>query len=153
MKHFSEEELVAYQLCESDDASAVRKHLELCPPCAAVSDAIAETLRMFSAEKVHEADLDGNWRRLRSSLRVLEPEPRHRHAPLMLLRELGLRDRQAPLCAVAGPWARPSPMAPLARCRGTLGNAITMASLCALGTARWQHLLMPFSGLALRLRD
>ena len=78
MKHFSEEELVAYQLCESDDASAVRKHLELCPPCAAVSDAIAETLRMFSAEKVHEADLDGNWRRLRSSLRVLEPEPRRR---------------------------------------------------------------------------
>jgi hypothetical protein len=75
MKHFSEEELIAYQLHESREESDVRAHLEICLPCAAVSDAIAETLRVFSAERVPEPDLNHNWERLRGNLSVLEAKP------------------------------------------------------------------------------
>jgi hypothetical protein len=76
MKHYSEEELIAYQLQESAEERGIRAHLEVCLTCAAVSDAVAETLRVYSAERVPEPDLEHNWQRLRGSLSVLEPEPR-----------------------------------------------------------------------------
>ncbi len=47
MRHFSEDELIAYQLHEAIEAAAVRKHLEECSACAEVSESIAETLRVF----------------------------------------------------------------------------------------------------------
>jgi hypothetical protein len=75
MKHFSEEELIAYQLHENEDEREVRRHLELCSPCAALSDSIAETLRVFSAEPVPEPDFDRSWERLRVSLPMLAPKP------------------------------------------------------------------------------
>jgi hypothetical protein len=78
MKHFSEEDLIAYQLQESSDATAIRRHLEVCPECASVSESIAETLRIFSADPVPQPDLDRNWQRLRGNLTVLTPEPRRR---------------------------------------------------------------------------
>ena len=74
MKHFSEEELIAYQLHESQDASAISRHLESCSECADVSESIAETLRVFSADPVPQPDLEHSWQRLRASLGVLTPQ-------------------------------------------------------------------------------
>jgi hypothetical protein len=71
--HFTENELIAYQLHDSPDAKAIRLHLEACTPCAELSESIAETLRVFSAEPVPEANLEHNWQRLRGSLPILHP--------------------------------------------------------------------------------
>jgi len=71
MKHFPEEDLIAYQLHESSNETAIRRHLEECVQCAAVSESIAETLRVFSAEPVPKLDLERNWQRLRGNLSVL----------------------------------------------------------------------------------
>jgi hypothetical protein len=76
MKHFSEEDLVSYQLHESPDEGAVSRHLERCSECADLSESIAETLRVFSAEPVPQPDLERNWQRLRGNLSVLTPERR-----------------------------------------------------------------------------
>ena len=46
MKHFSEEELIAYQLHESSNEAAISGHLERCSDCADLSESIAETLRI-----------------------------------------------------------------------------------------------------------
>ena len=50
MNHLSEEDLIAYQLHESASASSseasIQSHLEHCVECAALSDSIAETLRV-----------------------------------------------------------------------------------------------------------
>jgi hypothetical protein len=74
MKHFSEEELIAYQLHESQNAGAISRHLESCSECAEVSESIAETLRVFSADPVPQPDLEHNWQRLRGNLGVLTPQ-------------------------------------------------------------------------------
>lgn len=76
MTHFSEEDLIAYHLHESGDEDAVERHLEYCSDCAAVSDSIAETLRIFSSEPVPQPDFERNWQRLRGNLSVLTPERR-----------------------------------------------------------------------------
>jgi hypothetical protein len=76
MKHFSEEELIAYQLRESSEEDAISKHLESCPECADLSESIAETLRVFSADPVPQPDMERNWQRLRGNLSVLTPELR-----------------------------------------------------------------------------
>jgi hypothetical protein len=77
MKHFSEDELVAYQLHEGSNEDVLRKHLEGCQECAALSESIAETLRVFSAEPVPQPDLERNWQRLRGNLSVLSTERHH----------------------------------------------------------------------------
>jgi hypothetical protein len=71
MKHFPEEDLIGYQLHESSNEAAIRRHLEECVECAAVSESIAETLRVFSAELAPKLDLERNWQRLRGNLSVL----------------------------------------------------------------------------------
>ena len=78
MKHFTEEELIAYQLHESEDEQAIHRHLDACAECATLSDSIAETLRVFSADTVPRPDIEHNWQRLRGNLSVLtsEKEPR-----------------------------------------------------------------------------
>lgn len=76
MTHFSEEDLIAYQLHESSDEAAIQRHVERCAECAALSESIAETLRVFSSDPVPQADLDRNWQRLRGNLSVLTPESR-----------------------------------------------------------------------------
>jgi hypothetical protein len=76
MKHFSEEELIAYQLHEGSEEGAIARHLEKCPECADLSESIAETLRVFSADPVPQPDLEHNWQRLRGNLSVLTPERR-----------------------------------------------------------------------------
>jgi hypothetical protein len=78
MKHFSEEELIAYQLRETSDEAAIYRHLESCITCADLSESIAETLRVFSADPVPQLDLEHNWQRLRGNLRVLTPDSRSR---------------------------------------------------------------------------
>lgn len=75
MKHFSEEELIAYQLHETQDERAISKHLEGCSECADLSESIAETLRVFSGDPVPQPDLERNWQRLRGNLGVLTPQP------------------------------------------------------------------------------
>ena len=47
MKHFSEEDLIAYQLHESSDKAVISRHLESCSECADLSESIAETLRAW----------------------------------------------------------------------------------------------------------
>ena len=74
MKHYSEEELIAYQLHESQQEGAISSHLESCSECAEVSESIAETLRVFSADLVPQPNLEHNWQRLRGSLGVLTPQ-------------------------------------------------------------------------------
>src|SRR5438270_12664770 len=74
MKHFSEEDLIAYQLHETQDERAISKHLESCSECADLSESIAETLRVFSADPVPLPDLERNWQRLRGNLSVLTPK-------------------------------------------------------------------------------
>jgi len=74
MRHFSEEELIAYQLHESQNEGAISRHLESCSECADVSESIAETLRVFSADPVPQPNLEHNWQRLRGSLGVLTPQ-------------------------------------------------------------------------------
>jgi predicted anti-sigma-YlaC factor YlaD len=85
MTHFSEEDLIAYQLHESSDEAAIERHLEACFDCAALSDSIAETLRVFSSEPVPQPDLDRNWQRLRGNLSVLAPPPGRRFFPRFAL--------------------------------------------------------------------
>ncbi len=75
MRHFSEEELIAYQLGEGSDGIDVRRHVEVCVECAALSDSIAETLRVFSAEPVPVANFEHSWERVRGNLTVLEGKP------------------------------------------------------------------------------
>jgi hypothetical protein len=82
MKHFSEEELIAYQLHEGSDEVAISRHLENCLECADLSESIAETLRVFSADPVPQPDLERNWQRLRGNLSVLTPERHRGFAPL-----------------------------------------------------------------------
>ena len=77
MKHFTEEDLVAYQLHERFNDNAISKHLETCSDCADLSESIAETLRVFSAEPVTQSDLERNWQRLRGNLIVHTPQRRN----------------------------------------------------------------------------
>jgi len=79
LNHITEEDLIAYQLEESVDAAAIREHLELCPECAGTAESIAETLRVFSAEPVPQANLDHAWQRLRGSLPAPVAAPRRTH--------------------------------------------------------------------------
>lgn len=76
MKHFSEEELIAYQLRESMEERTISNHLEVCPACADLSESIAETLRVFSADPVPQPNLEHNWQRLRGNLSILTPARR-----------------------------------------------------------------------------
>ena len=68
MKHILEEDLIAFQLHESPDDAGIREHLEACAECAAISESIAETLRVFSAEPVPLPNMEHAWQRLRGTL-------------------------------------------------------------------------------------
>jgi len=75
-QHLSEESLITYHLQESADGAGIRRHVEECAECAALSESIAETLRVFSAEPVPAVDLDRNWHRLQGNLSLLGTESR-----------------------------------------------------------------------------
>jgi hypothetical protein len=68
LKHPTEDSLIAYLMHESGEAAAIAEHLERCPECTHSVESIAETLRVFSAEPVPDANLDHAWQRLRVSL-------------------------------------------------------------------------------------
>ncbi len=80
--HLSEDELIAFQLGETAGSARMAAHLEHCALCAASAESIAQTLRVFSAGPVPEANLDHAWQRLRGSLPLLpaksQPRPNHR---------------------------------------------------------------------------
>ena len=79
MKHYSEEDLIAYQMGESPEARSIGEHLEQCAECATLAESIAVTLRVFSAEPVPmrtPVDMDLSWQRLRGNLAVLEAAPK-----------------------------------------------------------------------------
>jgi hypothetical protein len=112
VKHFSEEDLIAYQLHEGSDDTAISRHLETCSDCTGLSESIAETLRVFSAEPVPQPDLEHSWQRLRGNLIVHTPKQRNffdvlrphwmwpalgvAAAALILLGVLGLQTHRAP---------------------------------------------------------
>ncbi len=84
--HLSEEELIAYQLGEAGEPAAMAAHLEQCALCASAAESIAETLRVFSADPVPEANLDHAWQRLRGALPPLPSttaDPQKRRWPLL----------------------------------------------------------------------
>jgi hypothetical protein len=68
MNHLTEESLIEFHLHETGQRESVSSHLEACAECAALSEGIAETLRVFSAEPVPEPNLTHQWQRLRGSL-------------------------------------------------------------------------------------
>jgi hypothetical protein len=78
MEHIAEEDLIAYRLHESAEEAAILVHLESCAECAAMSESIAETLRVFSAGPVPKPDIERHWQRLRGNLSVLSPERKKR---------------------------------------------------------------------------
>ncbi len=79
MTHLTETDLIAFHLNEplpeGPGEAAIRRHLELCSDCAATSDAIAQTLRIFSPEPVSTPNLDHAWQRLRINLPALPQSP------------------------------------------------------------------------------
>jgi hypothetical protein len=74
MSH-DEQELIAFHLGEPCDETSIRERLQTDEAYAALSESVSRTLRVFSAESVPAADIDGAWQRLRISLPVLE-QPR-----------------------------------------------------------------------------
>jgi hypothetical protein len=85
-QHVSEESLIELHLDESANAAVIRQHLEGCAECAAMSESIAETLRVFSASVVPPVDLDQQWQRLRGALPRLPVDVRpQRRFPRWLL--------------------------------------------------------------------
>lgn len=77
--HISEEDLIEFRLHDSASERKIRMHLETCAQCAARSEEIAETLRIFSGQPVPPADPDRSWRKLRDHLRPLGAEEKRMH--------------------------------------------------------------------------
>jgi len=69
-----EQELIAFHLGEPCDEKQIRLRLQRDETYAALSEAVARTLRVFSAEPVPAPDTDAAWQRLRTTLPVLEKE-------------------------------------------------------------------------------
>ena len=76
--HPSEEDLIAFHLHELADEAPIRDHVETCHACASLSESIAETLRVFSADPVPQSNLDHAWQRLRINLPPLAVLPAKR---------------------------------------------------------------------------
>jgi hypothetical protein len=68
LNHPTEDVLIAYLMHECAEDAAIAEHLGRCADCARTAESIAETLRIFSAEPVHEANLDHAWQRISASL-------------------------------------------------------------------------------------
>ncbi len=87
--HLSEEDLIAFHLHEGVRPETILAHLEDCRECATLSESVAQTLRVFSAEPVPKPNLEDQWIRLRGNLSVQEP-PRRRPFRLLLWPVAGL---------------------------------------------------------------
>ena len=79
--HVPEDDLIAFHLGEEPGTSRtdadIRNHIEICGNCAALSESIAETLRVFSGEPVPQPDVDRAWANLRPTLPAISaPAPR-----------------------------------------------------------------------------
>ena len=78
LEHLSEAALIEFHLHDSDHEAAVLQHLETCAECARLSDSIAETLHVFSADPVPESNLYHKWQQLREALLVVASAPEGR---------------------------------------------------------------------------
>ena len=79
-----EEQLIAFHLGEPlslADERGLRSRLEHDAAFAALSEEIARTLRVFSAEPVPAPDTDAAWQRLRSTLPLLDAPRRRFRVP------------------------------------------------------------------------
>jgi hypothetical protein len=94
MNHLTETDLIAFHLNEptpdSPNPAAIRRHLDLCADCAATSDSIAQTLRVFSADHVPTPNLDHAWQRLRGNLPALEPAAKPRRLGFLFRPAIGI---------------------------------------------------------------
>ncbi len=81
-QHVSEEALMELHLQESPGDDGIREHLETCTQCTALSESVAETLRVFSARPVPAVDLEHQWQRLRGSLSPLSLNAKRRRRRL-----------------------------------------------------------------------
>ncbi|GAA3746973.1 hypothetical protein [Terriglobus aquaticus] len=81
-----EQQLIAFHLGESlspSEERTLRTRLEHDAAFAALSEEIAQTLRVFSAEPVPAPDTDAAWQRLRSTLPVLDA-PQKTQSPIRI---------------------------------------------------------------------
>lgn len=78
MIHYSQEEIIAFHMGDAADESAIRAHLAQCAVCDGLSDSIAETLRVFSGDRVPKADFEASWQRVRGCMRVQAADPGRR---------------------------------------------------------------------------
>ena len=79
--HVDEQELIAYHLGEPLSPAkqrALHDRLEHDAAFAALSEEVAHTLRVFSADPVPPTDPEAAWQRLRSSLPPVEPQQESR---------------------------------------------------------------------------
>ena len=106
MNHLTETELIAFHLDELTSAepaaAAIRSHLESCPTCAATSDSIAQTLRVFSAEPVPTPNLEHQWQRLSLNLPTLSKPVKHRRFAFLFRPATGLAFASLLVLAVTG---------------------------------------------------
>ncbi len=68
MRHFTEDEMIAYELKESDEAEAIREHLGGCSACAELDRSVAETLEEFADVPVPAAEFERSWQQVRVQL-------------------------------------------------------------------------------------
>jgi hypothetical protein len=80
-QHPTEEALIAFHLGEAPDTKQIAAHLDLCQACTEVSESIAETLRVFSADPVPQPNLDHHWQCLRGSLAPIAVRRKSRFRP------------------------------------------------------------------------
>ena len=97
-----EQQLIAFHLGEACEEKAIRLRLEHDTAFAALSEEIAHTLRVFSADPIAPPDTEAAWQRLRSTLPPLETPVRKSRlrwlwatpvAALVLLLAIGLHVR------------------------------------------------------------
>lgn len=70
MSHYSQDEIIAFHMGDALDENAIRTHIAQCEACGELSDSVAETLRVFSADRVPHADFETSWQRVRSCMGV-----------------------------------------------------------------------------------
>lgn len=73
-----EQALIAFHLGEPCDETEIHRRLQKDETYAALSESVARTLRVFSAEPVPATDTEAAWQRLRGTLPLLEKEPKSR---------------------------------------------------------------------------
>ncbi len=85
-----EQELIAFHLGEPCDETGIRSRLQEDETFAALSESVARTLRVFSAEPIPAPDTEAAWQQLKVTLPVLEKESKSRRWRWFVLAPVGV---------------------------------------------------------------